>query len=123
DDAARAIGEMLAYPDPPTAFFCLNNRITIGALGELWARHSDAGLVGFDDFELAHLMPRPFQVVASDPAELARVAADRLCARIGGDQCWPSTRTLPTYLVKRGLGASDNVVSPEMPRSEAPAGH
>jgi LacI family transcriptional regulator, galactose operon repressor len=122
DDAARAVGEMLAYPDPPTAFFCLNNRITIGALGELWARGSDAGLVGFDDFELAHLMPRPFQVVAYDPAELARIAAERLFARIGGDQSWPSTRTLPTYLVKRGLRPADNVVSSETPLDGAPAG-
>ncbi len=104
---------MLAMPDPPTAFFCLNNRITVGALQELWARRSGAGLVGFDDFELSHLMPRPFHVVAYDPAELARIAAERLFARIGGDQSWPSTRTLPTYLIKRGLTAPDNVVSPE----------
>jgi LacI family transcriptional regulator, galactose operon repressor len=97
--------------DPPTAFFCLNNRITIGALRELWERRSDAGLVGFDDFELSALMPRPFLVVAYDPAELARIAAERLFARIGGDDSWPSTRTLPTYLVKRGLGPSDNVVN------------
>jgi LacI family transcriptional regulator len=105
DDAAQAVAEMLAMSDPPTAFFCLNNRITIGALRELWARRSDAGLVGFDDFELSTLMPRPFQVVAYDPAELARIAAERLFARIGGDQSWPSTQILPTNLVKRGLTA------------------
>jgi LacI family transcriptional regulator len=112
DDAARTVAELLALPDPPTAFFCLNNRITIGALRELWARRSDAGLIGFDDFELSELMPRPLQVVGYDPAELARIAAERLFARIAGDQSWPSTHTLPTYLVKRGMSTTDNVVSP-----------
>jgi LacI family transcriptional regulator len=111
DDAGRAVAEMLAFPDPPTAFFCLNNRITIGALRELWAKRSDAGVVGFDDFELSNLLPRPLTLVAYDTAELARIAAERLFARIAGDQSWPSTQTLPTYLVERGLNRVDNVVS------------
>ena len=112
DDAARAVAEMLAYPDPPTGFFCLNNRITIGAVRELWVQRSGAGLVGFDDFELSTLMPRPLQVVAYDAAQLARTAAERLFARIAGDKSWPSTQTLPTFLVDRGLNSSDNVVLP-----------
>ncbi len=102
-DAARAVADMLAHPDPPTAFFCLNNRITVGALEELWRRGNDAGLVGFDDFEFAHLMPRPFAVIAYDPKELARVATDQLFRRIGGEQGWPITRVLPTHLVDRGI--------------------
>jgi LacI family transcriptional regulator len=105
DDAARAVATMLARPNPPTAFFCLNNRITIGALRELWNLGSRAGLVGFDDFELAQLMPRPFHVVAYDPGELGRLAARRLFARIRGDDSWPVTDTLPTQLAERGLSA------------------
>jgi LacI family transcriptional regulator len=101
--AAGAVDDMLAYPDPPTAFFCLNNRITVGALQELWRRGSDVGLIGFDDFEFSHLMPRPFSVVSYDPAQLARVATDQLFRRIGGDQSWPATTVLPTHLVHRGL--------------------
>lgn len=108
--AARAVAQMLDHPDPPTAFFCLNNRITIGALGELWARRSDAGLAGFDDFELSHLMPRPLRVVAYDPTDLARIAAERLFERIAGDGSWPATSVLLTHLVNRGLASSDNVV-------------
>ena len=38
--AARAVAEMLDAPDPPTAFFGLNNRITVGVLQELWRRGS-----------------------------------------------------------------------------------
>ncbi len=102
-DAARAVAELLDRADAPTAFFCTNNRITVGALQELWRRGSDAGLVGFDDFELSHLMPRPLTVIAYDTRELARTAAELLFRRIGGDPSPPATIVLPTRLVDRGI--------------------
>src|SRR5205814_1799930 len=95
-DAARAVAEMLDQPDPPTAFFGTNNRITVGALQELWRRDSTAAIIGFDDFELSHLMPRPLTVVAYDTRELARTAAELLFRRIGGDRSWSATTVLPT---------------------------
>ncbi|HEY1486475.1 MAG TPA: LacI family DNA-binding transcriptional regulator, partial [Micromonosporaceae bacterium] len=52
DDAARVVAEMLDLAEPPTAFFGTNNRITVGALQELYRRGSDAALLGFDDFDL-----------------------------------------------------------------------
>ena len=104
EDAARVIGEMLGLADPPTAFFCANNRITVGALQELYRRGDEAPLLGFDDFELSHLMPRPLTLIAYDQRELARVAVDRLFARIDGDQSWPATTILPTHLIQRGIG-------------------
>jgi LacI family transcriptional regulator len=102
--AARAVATMLDGPEPPTAFFSLNNRITLGAVAELSRRHSDAALVGFDDFELSHLMPRPLTVVAYDTRELARTAAELLFQRVAGDRAWPRTIVLPTELIERGLG-------------------
>jgi LacI family transcriptional regulator len=101
-DAGRVVAELLGRPDPPTAFFTTNNRITVGALQELHRRGSDAALLGFDDFELSHLMPRPLTVIAYDPKDLGRLAADRLFQRIGGDQSWPATTILPTVLMDRG---------------------
>jgi LacI family transcriptional regulator len=102
-DAGTAVRTMLEGPDPPTAFFCLNNRITVGALAELWRQRSDADLVGFDDFESAHLMPRPFTVVAHDPWKLARVGTEQLFRRIAGDDSPPVRKVLPTTLVSRGV--------------------
>lgn len=103
EDAGRAVAALLDLPNPPTAFFCGNNRLTVGALQELHRRGSDAALVGFDDFELAHLMPRPLTVVAYDTRELARVATERLFQRIAGDDSPPATTVLPTRLLRRGL--------------------
>src|SRR5436309_8714619 len=101
--AAHTAGELLDQADPPTAFFSTNNRITVGIVQELWRRGSDAGLVGFDDFELSHLMPRQFTVIRYDTHEFGRQAAQLLFRRIGGDRSWPTTAVLPTHLSRRGL--------------------
>ncbi len=104
DDAAGAVAELLDGADPPTAFFCGNNRITVGALQELWRRGRDeVGLVGFDDFELSHLMPRPVTVIAYDTVELARTATELLFRRIAGHRARPVTMVLPTRLVDSGI--------------------
>ncbi|WP_235834139.1 LacI family DNA-binding transcriptional regulator [Actinomadura logoneensis] len=102
DQAAAEAAAMLRGGDPPTAFFCGNNRITVGVLAELGRLGADADLLGFDDFELADLMPRPFTVIAYDIGELGRTAAARLFDRIGGDRSWPAETVLPTRLVQRG---------------------
>jgi LacI family transcriptional regulator, galactose operon repressor len=101
--AASAVGEMLDAPDPPTAFFGLNNRITVGIVQELCRRNARAAVMGFDDFELSHLMPIPLTVIAYDTRELARQAAELLFARIAGQPLRPRTITLPTRLIGRGL--------------------
>jgi LacI family transcriptional regulator len=102
--AAAAVAEMLDSDDPPTAFFALNNRITVGVVQELWRRlRQDVAVVGFDDFELSHLMPIPLTVIAYDTRELARQAAALLFARIAKESFWPRTVVLPTRLLERGL--------------------
>lgn len=106
--AAVAVSEMLDGRDPPTAFFALNNRITVGVVQELWQRGVAAAVVGFDDFELSHLMPLPLTVIAYDTRELARQAAEMLFERIAlrsarGQELSPRTVVLPTRLVQRGL--------------------
>ncbi|MGI5237855.1 LacI family DNA-binding transcriptional regulator [Dactylosporangium sp. CA-139066] len=100
--AGRVVAELLDQPDPPTAFFSLNNRITLGVIEELYRRGSDAALLAFDDFDLARLVPYPLTVIAYDAGELARAATELLFRRIDGDRSWPHTVVLPTELVARG---------------------
>ncbi|MGO3485311.1 MAG: substrate-binding domain-containing protein, partial [Cellulosimicrobium funkei] len=78
-DLARVfVAELLALPEPPTAFVTANNKITVGALHALRDREStggaaDVALVGFDDFELADLLH--VTVVGYDVVEMGRQAA------------------------------------------------
>lgn len=103
DATRRAIAEMLRLPKPPTAFFCGNNRITIGAIQELWEQDNDAAVVGFDDFETSHLMPRPVTIIGFDTREIGRKGAELLFRRIDGDTSRPATVVIPTQLVERGI--------------------
>jgi LacI family transcriptional regulator len=99
--SARAL---LQLPDPPTAIFAANNRVSVGALRALKAVDAQVALVGFDDFELADMLPVPVTVVRHDPAELGRRAAELLFARLDGDGGAPQTVILQTELVVRGSG-------------------
>jgi len=103
DAAERATADMLALADPPSAIFTGNNRNTIGALRALASRPRVA-LVGFDDFELAELLPVPVSVVAASPLELGRQAAALLADRLADDDEPPRTVVLPSTLVPRGSG-------------------
>ena len=101
DEVAR---DLLALPDPPTAFYLGNNRITIGALRALAATGRRVALVGFDDLELAEFLALPVTVIAYDTAALGRRAAELLSLRLEGDTRPPQTVILPTNLVVRGFG-------------------
>ena len=62
------------------------------------------GLVGFDDFELADLLPTPVTVVRSDPSRLGDAAASLAFARLDGDERSAQRVIVPTELVRRGSG-------------------
>jgi LacI family transcriptional regulator len=102
--AQAAVTSLLSLRRPPTALFTANNIITIGALRAMRAREQRIALVGFDDFEMADMLPTPVTVVRSDAAELGRQAAELLFARLGGDHRAPQKIVLPTELVVRGSG-------------------
>jgi LacI family transcriptional regulator len=102
--AERAVCELLSLPEPPTALFAGNNRITLGALRVLGRSGLRAALVGFDDLELGEMLAMPVTVVAYDAADLGRKAAELLAQRLAGDVS-PSQRVvLPTALFVRGSG-------------------
>jgi LacI family transcriptional regulator len=103
--AERATRELVTGDSPPTAVFAGNNLLTIGALHALRALgRTDIAVVGFDDFEAADLVVPGVTVVCHDPADLGRIAADRLFARLDGDRTPPAVEMLPVHLVTRGSG-------------------
>ncbi len=103
EDAARVVAGMLQSAEPPTAFFCANNQLCAGALMALHEYGSPAPLLGFDDFTLSHLMPRPLTLISYDVHELARVGVNRVFSRVHGDSSPPTITVLPTHLIERGL--------------------
>ena len=97
-----ALERMLAGPEPVTAIFCGNNRISVLALHVLAEPRQAVAMVGFDDFELADLLG--ITVIAQDTAELGRRAAELLFQRLDGDRSPTHRIVIPTRMISRGSG-------------------
>ncbi|WP_320775564.1 LacI family DNA-binding transcriptional regulator [Streptomyces sp. CRN 30] len=100
----RAAEEMLSGPEPVTAIFAGNNRVTVTVVRVLAELDRPVALVGFDDFELADLLRPGITVVAQDAGRLGRTAADRLFRQLDGALVAPERIELPTRLITRGSG-------------------
>jgi LacI family transcriptional regulator len=116
----QSVHQLLSLDQPPSALFCTNNAIAVGALlalRELSRRvPEDVALVCFDDIELASLID-PFLTVAVQPAyEMGRRAAvlllDRIAGRLGPT---PIREVLPTKLIiRRSCGVQAAPPGPEL---------
>jgi LacI family transcriptional regulator len=106
EEAEQAVAEMLEGADPPTAIISGQNYFTIGAIKALRARglQRKIALVGFDDFALADLLDPPVTVIAHDPAQLGRTAAQLLFRRLDGDGSPSQQIVCPYALISRGSG-------------------
>lgn len=105
EESAQATRRLLSTGSVE-AVFTSQNLVTIGAviaLHEAGLQHQVA-MVGFDDVPLAGTLQPALSVVSQNPAEVGRVAAHRLFARIDGDASAPSVHTVPTSFVERGSG-------------------
>jgi LacI family transcriptional regulator len=102
--AEASADELMRHPDPPTALFGGNNRLTIGALRAARRDGRHVAVVGFDDFELADMLDPPVTVVSQDASALGRTAAELLFRRLDGDRRPAQRVMLGTTLVVRGSG-------------------
>ena len=84
----RAARQLLAEGYLPTALVAYNDDTAVAAMGLLAQSGVDVpgqvSISGWDDSEAAALSPIGLTSVAQDPAELARLAVERMVARIEG---------------------------------------
>jgi LacI family transcriptional regulator len=109
ESAMAATTELLNGPAAADAVFADNNRMCLGALHAVDRHGTGIGVAGFDDVELADLLPTPIALVTYDAVEMGRNAAELLFGRIGGGS-GPFKRVVhPTRIVLRGgpPGVSD----------------
>src|SRR5215210_1115689 len=105
-EAYAAVQRLMRLPEPPTALFTSQNMITVGAIRALHrlGRQHDVALIGFDDLALADTLSPGVTVMAQDPTKMGTVAAERLFARLDGDQSPAETVVVPARLIVRGSG-------------------
>lgn len=103
---------LLALRPRPTAVFCANDLVALGALKACaMARVSvprDVSIVGCDDIELAQLVTPELTTVAIPAREMGARAARLLIRQLAGELLAPAgrpSRPLPVRLVARGTTA------------------
>ncbi|AYJ50460.1 LacI family DNA-binding transcriptional regulator [Rhodococcus sp. P1Y] len=83
DDAGSALAELMALGTPPTALFLSNARVSMACVPVLQQMNLlHLAFVGFGDFPLADAVRPPVTVIDQNPAELGRLAIERLLGRI-----------------------------------------
>jgi len=105
-DGKEAMARMLQLPSPPTAIFCGNDILAIGAI--VCAKEKgmqvprDLSVVGFDDMEISAYYDPPLTTMAVPAYEMGQLAAKILIANIRGESKPPLQYILETKLIVRG---------------------
>lgn len=89
-DGYKAMSRILTKPILPTAVFCVNDKVAIGALKCCYdnqiAVPKDLSVIGFDDIEIASLYNPTLTTVSQPFEEKGRVAAMNLIRMINGEK-------------------------------------
>lgn len=97
--------ELLRLPDPPTALFCGNDLMAIGALRAAAEANlpvpESLAVVGFDQIELSAYTSPPLTTVAQPNDEIGRQAVTLLLERIHQPNLPPRRLVLPPRLIVR----------------------
>ena len=100
---------LLKQPKPPSAIFCFNDEMAIGAIAAIQESGLQVPLhisvMGFDDIRFSRYINPPLTTVAQPAAQIGEQCMLQLLAQINQQ---PSQRyiELPTQLVKRGSTAA-----------------
>lgn len=98
--AKNVVAAVMSHGLPPTALLTTSSLITFGAITAFHRLHRSAGLIGFDDFELAEVLG--VTVVAHDVARLAREGARLVLHRVQGGDDPAQSIVVPCRLIDRG---------------------
>jgi len=98
--ARAALSRLKGLDAPPTAVFSSNARTSM----QLVRVVGDAPMpmVGFGDFPLADLLSPGLTVVDQSPHRIGALAAERILARLGGDETPPEPTAIEVRLIERG---------------------
>jgi LacI family transcriptional regulator len=107
--ARAALGQLLDAGERFTALVCGNDLLALGALLEAAARGVEVprrlSVTGFDDIDLAGEFAPALTTLRIPVAEIGRLAAERMLARLSGRDV-PRAQEVPVDLVVRASTAS-----------------
>jgi len=103
---------LLRLADPPTALFCANDLMAVGALEAVrelgLAVPGDVSVVGYDDQDIARYTQPPLSTVLLPNYEMGRWAAENLVAQVNGGAVRRTAMKMDCPMVER-----DSVAPPK----------
>jgi len=104
-----AVERLFKVEKPPTAVFCFNDEMALGAIR--WLKSTgrcvpqDVSVVGFDDIEFASFCDPPLTTIEQPTREIGNKAMSVLFEMLSGGKPEPALHTLPTKLIVRDSAA------------------
>lgn len=104
-----AIAQLFDVKESPTAVFCFNDEMALGAIR--WLKSTgrsvpdDVSVVGFDDIEFASFCDPPLTTIEQPTREIGNKAMAVLFEMLSGGKPEPALHTLPTKLIVRDSAA------------------
>ncbi|PYV22877.1 MAG: hypothetical protein DMG27_17140 [Acidobacteria bacterium] len=106
----------MGLPDPPSAIFCCNNKMTLGlmrALGELRIPCPErVSVLGFDDFDWAASFSPRLTTIAQPAYEMGKTAVELLLSRLGTRKGSPGGSEDTIVTLKAALCVRDSTAPP-----------
>lgn len=110
---AKALRQLLALREPPTAIFCHNDMMAIGSIQEakkLGLRvPQDISIVGFDDIEFSQYCDPPLTTISQPRYEIGRQAMLMMLELLKGRDVRAGSRLLETQLIIRNSAAPPRI--------------
>lgn len=107
--------KLMRLPKPPTAIYCANDVIAVGALNacvELGIKlPTDLTIVGLDDIDMSAWPSFNLTTVHTDISKLASIAGERLIERIQNPNLKPLHHVEPVSMTLRGTHGKPRVQS------------
>ncbi|HWK49806.1 MAG TPA: LacI family DNA-binding transcriptional regulator [Steroidobacter sp.] len=104
-----AAEQLFKAKQPPTAIFCFNDEMALGAIRFLKSTGrsvpQDVSVVGFDDIEFASFCDPPLTTIEQPTREIGNKAMSLLFDMLNGSKPEPTMHTLPIKLIVRDSAA------------------
>jgi DNA-binding LacI/PurR family transcriptional regulator len=90
EDGTKAMEQLLRLPSPPTAVFCYDDTVALGAIRAVHSADQrvpqDMSVIGFDDVHLASYFEPPLTTIAQPKQNMGRKAVEMVLAASRNDE-------------------------------------
>lgn len=109
---ARAASDLLKIPSPPSAIFCMNDEMAIGAISQAKKIGlnvpDDISIAGFDDISFAEFSDPPLTTISQPAEDFGTKAMSMLYDVINGNEPENKSTYLPFELIVRASTGPKN---------------